>query len=75
MQRRRQRAQAAGPARNHEQSSAIAQQRGEVAQDMRGAEIIGLDIGVDHGAGIVVGLHPGVMIGKHNIDAAMAFGQ
>ena len=51
MQRRRQRAQAAGTARHHEQPPAIAQQGREAAQDMRGAEIVGRDIVIDHGRG------------------------
>jgi len=42
---------------------------------MRGAEIVGLDIVIDHRARIVVGLHPRVVIRKDNVDAAMALGQ
>jgi hypothetical protein len=54
MERRRQGAQATGPARNHEQPPAIPEHGSEAAQDMRCAEIIGLDIVIDHRAQLPV---------------------
>ncbi len=75
MQRRCQRAQAAGAARNHEQPPVVAKQGSKAAQNLSCAEIVGLDIAIDHASRIVLGLHPCVVIGKDDVDAAVAFGQ
>src|SRR5260370_20628828 len=75
MQHWRQRAQAAGAARNHKQPPTIAEQGSEAAQNMRRAQIVGVDIIIDYGTRVVVRLYSRVMIGKDDVDAAMALGQ